>query len=123
MKGQGGPAAGAANESAADENDPGHAGQGQDADWGDGRVAPMGDDFLELDENTERVDDDTVDRAPAVKTVAPARPAHHDKLARERRATVVSPIPAELAKSMMNDLPGTLPGTPAAMHHQATRPI
>ena len=117
-------------------------------EW-DGKVASMGDDFLEIEEHTDRAavsDQGNV----SVDNGKPARPAGDAHLPRERRATVVSNIPAELAKSMgqIRDTAGPtavrpwsevrdpvlpppsgradvrpIPGTPAPMHQEVTRPV
>ncbi len=67
-------------------------------EW-DGQVVAIGDDLVELEENTERA---TVaaDASASVEKGKPARPARDADLPRERRRTVVSNIPAQLAKSM-----------------------
>jgi hypothetical protein len=114
-------------------------------EW-DGKVAAMDDDFVELDENTERAVVPADSNAPAEKLVRPASDSH---LPRERRATVVSAIPAQLAKSMgdvrdpagatkarpwsevrdpvlppPSGTPRANPGIPAApMHQEVTRPV
>lgn len=89
--------------SPAQEDAPARAATGE---W-DGKVVSMGDDFIELDENTERAELSTDSNAP-VENGAPARATGDAHLPRERRATVVSAIPAELAKSMgqIRDLAG-----------------
>jgi hypothetical protein len=117
-------------------------------EW-DGKVVSMGDDFLEIEEHTDRAlvsDDGDV----SVEHARPSRPASDAHLPRERRATVVSTIPAELAKSMgqIRDPAGPtamrpwsevrdpilpppsgradirpIPGTPAPMHQEITRPL
>jgi hypothetical protein len=111
-------------------------------EW-DGKVDSMGDDFLELDENTDRA----LLPADGNASVRTSGDAH---LPRERRATVVSNIPAELAKSMgqIRDPAGPtvvrpwsevrdpvlpppsgrtdvrpIPGTPAPMNQEVTRPL
>src|SRR4051812_29020537 len=80
----------------------------------DGRVAPMGDDdFSDLNDNTERSEVD-IDALPPHAGAQPASPpaaaaeptpapAPDEKATRERRATLVSTIPAQLARSMMSD--------------------
>ena len=79
----------------AQEDAPARAATGE---W-DGKVVSMGDEFIELEDNTERAEVSAGAKAP-VENDAPARAAGDAHLARERRATVVSDIPAELAKSM-----------------------
>jgi hypothetical protein len=141
----------------AQEDAPARAATGE---W-DGKVVSMGDDFVELDDNTERAELPADSNAP-VENGTPARATGDAHLPRERRATVVSTIPAELAKSMgqIRDPAGTqavrpwsevrdpvlpatpvlppapvlplpsgrsdvrpIPGTPAPMHQQVTRPV
>jgi hypothetical protein len=96
---------------------------------GNGQVEPLGDELSDFGEPTERslVDVDAIAPDPAAKpaaVVAPPTPVlprgADDKVARERRPTVVSPIPAQLAKSMMSDL---RPPAPVPMHVEVTRPI
>ena len=65
-------------------------------EW-DGRVGAMGDEFVELEDQTERAvlgGEDSFAQAEPVASRGEAYVPH------ERRATVVSPISAELAKSM-----------------------
>jgi hypothetical protein len=113
-------------------------------EW-DGKVVAMDDDFVELDDNTERAAVPAHANAPVEK---PARPASDAHLPRERRATVVSAIPAQLAKSMgdvrdpagpaavrpwsevrdpvlppPSGTPRSTPGVPAPMHQEVTRPV
>jgi hypothetical protein len=85
-------------------------------EW-DGKVAAMGDEFIEMEETTERVnlvEQSKAQRAPAAVPVAEAY------VPRERRATVVSSIPAQLAKSMgeVRD-----PAAPLAPTHEVTRRV
>jgi len=118
-------------------------------EW-DGKVIAMGDeDFIELEENTDRA---VVPGGPSA-SAENGKPAHasgETHLPRERRATVVSNIPAQLAKSMsqIRDPAGPqvvrpwsevrdpvlpppsgrgdvrpIPGTPAPMNQEITRPI
>ncbi len=67
-------------------------------EWDD-KVVSMDEDFVELDENTERAVVSAEAKAP-VENSKPARASGDAYLPRERRATVVSNIPAQLAKSM-----------------------
>jgi hypothetical protein len=139
------------------EDAPARAATGE---W-DGKVVSMGDDFIELDDNTERAELAADSNTPG-ENGTPARAVSDGHLPRERRATVVSAIPAELAKSMgqIRDLAGAqavrpwsevrdpvqpatpglplppvlppasgrgevrpVPGTPAPMQQQVTRPV
>jgi hypothetical protein len=121
MKAQAGSAGGARAEPSSPQGEAPRSAEAQGTDW-DGRVAPTGDDLFDLNDNTERspFDLDAIDPAPAASPAPVLPPAPRDeKLMRERRATVVSPIPAQLARSMMSDVPGA----PAPMHQQPTRPI
>lgn len=88
----------------AQEDAPARAATGE---W-DGKVVSMGDDFVELDDNTERAEVPSDAKSP-VENAPAARASGDAQLPRERRATVVSTIPAELAKSMsqIRDLAGT----------------
>jgi hypothetical protein len=118
-------------------------------EW-DGKVVAMGDDdFVELQENSDRA---VISGGPNASSDAgkPARPASDAHLPRERRSTVVSNIPAQLAKSMgqIRDPAGPaavrpwsevrdavlpppsgradvrpIPGAPAPMNQEITRPI
>jgi hypothetical protein len=101
----------------------------QSGQW-DGKVAAAEDDFGDLNEPSERSQVPEAERAPgnkpgaggAQKAPGPARgPAHDSFLTRERRATVVSSIPAQLAKSMMHEPREA--GTPATQATQPTRPV
>jgi hypothetical protein len=98
----------------------------QTGQWDD-KVASFEEDFGDLNETTDRsllVDESTRGRAAASQG-APQAPAtgqgSESLIPRERRPTVVSSIPAELAKSMMGELRD--PGTPATVHAQPTRPV
>jgi hypothetical protein len=118
-------------------------------EW-DGKVVAMGeDDFSELDDNTDRAVPRAQPNASA-ENAKPARTGGDAHLPRERRATVVSNIPAQLAKSMgeIRDPAGPkatrpwsevrdpvlpppsgradvrpIPGTPVPMHQEVTRPV
>jgi hypothetical protein len=69
-------------------------------EWdGNGKVVSMGEDFVELEENTERALAPAEGKAP-VENSKLARSTGDAHLPRERRSTVVSNIPAQLAKSM-----------------------
>ena len=94
----------------------------------DGKVAACEDDFGDLNEPAERARVERSERPPAnnpttagaQKTPGPG-PADDSFLARERRQTVISSIPAQLAKSMMNEPREA--GTPTALATQPTRPV
>lgn len=104
----------------------------QTGDW-DGKVVAAEDDFGELNEATDRspVVEEAGDRpenqrgAGAARTSTPATTLSYDSsstwIARERRRTVVSPIPAQLAKSMMGELRES--GTPAQVQAESTRRV
>ena len=103
----------------------------QSGQW-DGKVAAAEDDFGDLNEPTDRSQVPEAERSPgnkpsaasAERAPAPAPrpgPAHDSFLSRERRPTVVSSIPAQLAKSMMHEPREA--GTPAALATQPTRPV
>ena len=105
----------------------------QTGDWDGKVVAAEEDDFGDLNEATEpSLVNEPAGQRPAnqrgggrarIPTPAtkPGRDPSSTSVARERRSTVVSPIPAELAKSMMGELRDT--GTPAPMHAEPTRPM
>jgi hypothetical protein len=108
------------------------------------------DDFIELEENTDRAVVPGEPNASSSENGKSARAAGDAHLPRERRATVVSNIPAQLAKSMgqIRDPAGPaavrpwsevrdpvlpppsgrtdappIPGTPAPMNQEVTRPL
>ena len=83
-------------------------------EWG-GKVAAMGDEFIELEESTERV---SLPEPSKPQRAAP--PVAEAYVPRERRATVVSSIPAQLAKSMgeVRD-----PAAPLMAPHEVTRRV
>jgi hypothetical protein len=101
---------------------------------GDGQVQPLNDELSDFGEPTERslVDVDAIAPDPAARPAAVVVPAPaptsilprgaDDKIARERRPTVVSPIPAQLAKSMMSDHRPPAP-VPAPVRAEVTRPV
>jgi hypothetical protein len=100
---------------------------------GNGQVEPLADELSDFGEPTERslVDVDVIAPDPAAKPAAlvtplpppsPLLPRAADKIARERRPTVVSSIPAQLAKSMMSDVRPSAPA-PAPMQAEVTRPV
>ena len=96
--------------------------QGQSAsrEW-DGKAVSMGDDFEEfdLDENTEK--------AVATKEAIPSEVARpkvslpEPSVPRERRPTLVSSIPAQLARAMMAEVAHA--GAPAPVPHEVTRRV
>jgi hypothetical protein len=99
----------------------------------DGKVVATEDDFGELNEATDRspVADEAGHAGPdprgadAARGATPASTPRRDlssaSVARERRPTVLSAIPAQLAKSMMGELREA--GTSARMHAEPTRPV
>ena len=97
----------------------------QAEEWDD-KVASFEEDFGDLNETTDRspVNESTRGRAASQGAPQGSATGHGPEslIPRERRPTVVSSIPAELAKSMMGELRD--PGTPAATVHAApTRPV
>jgi hypothetical protein len=101
----------------------------QSGQW-DGKVAGREDDFGDLNEPTERSQVQDAERSSGSQpgradsergSGSGSSPARDSFLTRERRATVVSSIPAQLAKSMMHEPREA--GTPAALATQPTRPV
>src|SRR5882724_2243150 len=99
---------------------------------GDGQVVPVGDDFSDFADPTERslVDVEAVEGEAGAKAAGSKPRVADENLARERRPTVVSSIPAQLARSMMGDArptagagagAGARAGAPAPMHQEVTR--
>jgi hypothetical protein len=87
-------------------------------EW-DGKVVAMGDDFVELEDNTEKA----VAASETVRSEVdrPKARLPEPSVPRERRPTLVSSIPAQLARSMMGDLADA--AVPAPMPAEVTRRV
>jgi hypothetical protein len=104
---------------------PGDTPAGSETGAWDGKVVAEEEDFGDLNEATER---SLVDEPGSPKGAAGARPSSDrtagrdpSSVPRERRATVVSPIPAQLARAMMAENPQA--GAPAQLQGEPTRPV
>jgi hypothetical protein len=105
------------HELAAIRQPPGNA-QGKPAsgEW-DGNV--MGDDFVELEDNTEK--SVAASEGKGSEVARPKVSLPEPSVPRERRPTLVSSIPAQLARSMMGAVVD--PSAPVPMPHEVTRRV